>query len=188
MATRTERSVSATKGLRGRGLALALLLLLLAVALFSPGPASPDRDTAGRPAHMLRAMSGKLGQTGCQRATFRVVIDVGHTAEAPGAISARGIPEYQFNLRLAREVERALLDAGFTNSVLLVTLGRPSAASISGLRAPMRFRPISFFPFITTRPRLSQGDVGVRRPRERLLRPLQGPFHLRVEREPQIPA
>ena len=33
----------------------------------------------------------------CPRSTFRVVIDVGHTATSPGADSARGVPEYEFN-------------------------------------------------------------------------------------------
>ena len=38
---------------------------------------------------------------GCKRAAaFRVIIDVGHTEKAPGAISARGVPEFVFNLNL----------------------------------------------------------------------------------------
>src|SRR6516225_5103810 len=48
----------------------------------------------------------------CARASFRVVVDVGHTADVPGAMSARGIPEYAFNLQLAREIKQALVDAG----------------------------------------------------------------------------
>jgi hypothetical protein len=28
----------------------------------------------------------------CERSVFRVVIDVGHTVEVPGAVSARGLP------------------------------------------------------------------------------------------------
>jgi N-acetylmuramoyl-L-alanine amidase len=59
----------------------------------------------------------------CQRADFRVVLDVGHTAEAPGAKSARGLDEYDFNLRLARLIDKALLDAGFAKTVLMVTGG-----------------------------------------------------------------
>jgi N-acetylmuramoyl-L-alanine amidase len=57
----------------------------------------------------------------CDRNAFRVVIDVGHTAEIPGAMSARGVPEYEFNLRLARQIERRLLDSGFPRTVLLIT-------------------------------------------------------------------
>ena len=33
----------------------------------------------------------------CKRATFRAMIDVGHSAQAPGATSARGFPEFSFN-------------------------------------------------------------------------------------------
>ncbi len=59
----------------------------------------------------------------CNRAAFRVIVDVGHTAEAPGARSARGVTEYEFNLRLAKLVEQSLIDAGFGKTVLLVTEG-----------------------------------------------------------------
>jgi N-acetylmuramoyl-L-alanine amidase len=44
----------------------------------------------------------------CARADFRVVLDVGHTAESPGAKSARGVDEYAFNLRLAKVIDQAL--------------------------------------------------------------------------------
>jgi len=68
-----------------------------------------------------RTLPAKADAANCNRAAFRLVIDVGHTASNPGAISARGIYEYGFNLRLAKEIDRALLDAGFARSVLLVT-------------------------------------------------------------------
>src|SRR6516164_5412359 len=57
----------------------------------------------------------------CLRSSFRVVVDVGHTADVPGAMSARGIPEYAFNLQLAHEIKQALVDAGFAQTVLLIT-------------------------------------------------------------------
>ncbi len=60
----------------------------------------------------------------CDYPRFRAFIDVGHTLEDPGAISARGTPEYDFNLRLALHIERALRDAGFSKTVLLVTDGK----------------------------------------------------------------
>ena len=59
----------------------------------------------------------------CGRATFRVIIDVGHTAKVPGAISARGVPEFVFNLNLAERIEQQLLADGFRRSVLLITKG-----------------------------------------------------------------
>ncbi len=57
------------------------------------------------------------------RADFRVVLDVGHTAKSPGARSARGADEFDFNLRLAKVIDRALRDAGFARTVLMVTEG-----------------------------------------------------------------
>lgn len=57
----------------------------------------------------------------CRPADFRVVLDVGHTPQVPGAISAHGIPEYVFNMRLAADVKDALVKAGFAKTVLLLT-------------------------------------------------------------------
>jgi len=68
---------------------------------------------------------------GCKRAAvFRVIIDVGHTEKAPGAISARGIPEFVFNLNLAKRIEEQLFAAGFQRSVLLITKG-PSRQALA---------------------------------------------------------
>jgi N-acetylmuramoyl-L-alanine amidase len=63
----------------------------------------------------------------CQPAAFRVVLDVGHTAGVPGADSARGVPEYTFNLQLADAIKQALVAAGFTKTVRLITATRPWA-------------------------------------------------------------
>lgn len=49
----------------------------------------------------------------CDRAAFRVVLDVGHTDRAPGAISARGISELEFNRKLAAIVAARLTLDGF---------------------------------------------------------------------------
>jgi N-acetylmuramoyl-L-alanine amidase len=57
----------------------------------------------------------------CRAADFRVVLDVGHTPDVPGAISAHGIPEYVFNMRLAADIKDALVKAGFDKTVLLLT-------------------------------------------------------------------
>lgn len=43
-----------------------------------------------------------------------IAIDVGHYIEAPGAISARGRPEFEFNLDLARAIETVLKSRGHT--------------------------------------------------------------------------
>ncbi len=62
-----------------------------------------------------------LAPTQCDRSAFRVVLDVGHTLDVPGAMSARGIPEYAFNLQLAQDANKALTDAGFDKTVLMIT-------------------------------------------------------------------
>ena len=50
----------------------------------------------------------------CARSTFRVVVDAGHTATSPGADSARGVPEYEFNLKLADVIAHRCARQGST--------------------------------------------------------------------------
>jgi N-acetylmuramoyl-L-alanine amidase len=64
----------------------------------------------------------------CDRSVFRVLIDVGHTATSPGADSARGVPEYEFNLKLASVIAQSLHEAGFDKTVRLVTSGTRSSS------------------------------------------------------------
>jgi N-acetylmuramoyl-L-alanine amidase len=116
----------------GRGLAaLALVLLLAPVG----SAAESDAPAPMPPAPQIRTAT-------CPRAaTFRTILDVGHTADVPGAISARGTTEYDFNLRLAREIDKDLLAAGFDNTVLMITAEAPPtglfrrAAHANGLKA-----------------------------------------------------
>jgi N-acetylmuramoyl-L-alanine amidase len=63
----------------------------------------------------------------CDRSAFRVIVDVGHTDRAGGALSARGVFEYDFNVRLASQIEDSLVDAGFAKAMLLVTTTAPKA-------------------------------------------------------------
>jgi N-acetylmuramoyl-L-alanine amidase len=67
----------------------------------------------------------KTGGPTCDRAAFRVVLDVGHTAEVAGARSARAVSEYYYNLRLAKEIGHALIGAGFAKTALLITAVPP---------------------------------------------------------------
>jgi N-acetylmuramoyl-L-alanine amidase len=66
----------------------------------------------------------------CEPSKFRIVLDVGHTAESEGATSARNVAEFIFNLRLARRIEEKLKAEGFAETKLLLTEGkaRPSLA------------------------------------------------------------
>jgi N-acetylmuramoyl-L-alanine amidase len=67
----------------------------------------------------------------CERAAFHPILDVGHTPEAPGATSARGVTEYDFNLRLARRIERETQARGFLKTTLLVTRGTAQAGLVA---------------------------------------------------------
>jgi N-acetylmuramoyl-L-alanine amidase len=57
----------------------------------------------------------------CVRNEFPVAVDIGHTVEDPGATSARGIPEFVFNMALGRDVEKALSEAGFPARRIIVS-------------------------------------------------------------------
>ncbi|MBV8925789.1 MAG: N-acetylmuramoyl-L-alanine amidase [Bradyrhizobium sp.] len=85
----------------------------------SPAPKSDvgERTHAARPA-----------ETTCDPAKFRLIVDVGHTAQSDGAMSARNVPEFQFNLHLAERLVAKLKAEGFAATRLLVTEGkaRPS--------------------------------------------------------------
>lgn len=54
----------------------------------------------------------------CEPGSFVVAVDPGHTVAQPGATSARGVPEVQFNDRLGARIVAALHDAGFVRSFL----------------------------------------------------------------------
>ncbi|MHB1373104.1 MAG: N-acetylmuramoyl-L-alanine amidase family protein [Thauera sp.] len=47
-----------------------------------------------------------------------IAVDVGHTLEAPGAISARGRSEFEFNRELAVRVVEALRGRGFESAII----------------------------------------------------------------------
>jgi N-acetylmuramoyl-L-alanine amidase len=109
-----------TGGMRHRP---GIISLLLAAMLLSAGAHASSTGTP--PA----SPAAKPDKNGCVRGTFRVLLDVGHSAQVPGAMSARGVPEYEFNLRLAQGLEKALLRAGFRNTNLLITPG-PARAGL----------------------------------------------------------
>jgi N-acetylmuramoyl-L-alanine amidase len=81
-----------------------------------------------RPGTLLKPRTPKPVALKCDRSKFPIILDVGHTAAAPGAVSARNVPEFDFNLRLAKRIEERLRSEGFVKASLLVTEGkaRPS--------------------------------------------------------------
>lgn len=110
---------------------------LIVTMLLLPGVLSTTRGET--PA----ASPAKPDRSSCDRSNFRVLVDVGHTAKVYGAVSARGVSEYEFNLRLAKQVEQSLIAAGFGKTVLLVTAEPPlrglfkRASEASRLRADL---------------------------------------------------
>jgi N-acetylmuramoyl-L-alanine amidase len=87
-------------------------------------PAVADKDTekpaAEKPAQPAAAK--------CDPAKLRIAVDVGHTKESDGAMSARDVPEYSFNLNLSRRLVDKLKSEGFAETRLMITEGkaRPS--------------------------------------------------------------
>jgi N-acetylmuramoyl-L-alanine amidase len=106
--------------------------------LTSAKPATPAKPAAAPKPHAAKlAALGPAGMnvpapkpvaTMCDPAKFRIVLDVGHTAQSEGATSARNVAEFDFNRRLAQGIEEKLKAEGFAQTRLLVTEGkaRPS--------------------------------------------------------------
>ena len=88
------------------------------VILAAPGARAGDAEATGAAPQHAAA---------CARAaSFRTIVDVGHGTQAPGALSARGVDEYDFNLRLAKVIDKELHAAGFDKTMLMVTPDKPS--------------------------------------------------------------
>jgi N-acetylmuramoyl-L-alanine amidase len=80
--------------------ALAVSPCALAEGVQSPQPAAPS--------------------AACNRANFRMIVDVGHTETRYGVVSAHGKVEYEFNLGLARELVAKLRDNGFGKAEVVI--------------------------------------------------------------------
>ena len=72
----------------------------------------------------LSPSASKPAAPTCDPANFRIVVDVGHTAESGGADSARNVAEFLYNHRLARRIEQRLKADGFAETRLLLTEGK----------------------------------------------------------------
>ena len=74
---------------------LAAILLGASSAAAAETRAKPAPEPAHSPAR-------------CEPPKFRIVVDVGHTPDSYGALSARNDPEFGFNFRLARLITAKL--------------------------------------------------------------------------------
>jgi N-acetylmuramoyl-L-alanine amidase len=72
---------------------------------------------------LSQAAGTAQGAPVCKPENFKIAIDVGHTSEAPGTTSARGITEYAYNLQLAEHIKKTLLDGGFGHTILITAQG-----------------------------------------------------------------
>jgi N-acetylmuramoyl-L-alanine amidase len=103
-------------------------------------PHVADKETAEKPA---AAKPAQPAAAKCDPAKLRIAVDVGHTRQSDGAMSARDVPEYNFNLNLATRVVAKLKSEGFAEAKLLITEGkaRPSlirrVASANGMKADL---------------------------------------------------
>jgi len=94
---------------------LALVSIMVSVIFITLGHTMFDATAEAEPTHEVAQ--------GCNRKAFVVLLDVGHTPEAPGAISARGVTEFSFNLHLSTSILRRLKSRGFVNTHRLIMTG-----------------------------------------------------------------
>jgi len=103
-----------------------------AAILFAASPASAEPPAAS---------AKQAPAATCDRSHFRVLVDVGHTNDAGGALSARGTYEYVFNFRLAAQIEQKLIDAGFDKAMLMVTTQKPNMGLFQRVALVNSFKP-----------------------------------------------
>jgi N-acetylmuramoyl-L-alanine amidase len=107
-------------------------------------PEKPAAKPAAPKFAVTKPAAPNLVTTRCDPQKFRIVIDVGHTAESEGAISARNVAEYVFNLRLAKRIEQELKADGFAGTRLLVTEGKARRSLVTRVNAANNMAPNLF--------------------------------------------
>jgi N-acetylmuramoyl-L-alanine amidase len=114
---------------------------------------SPSHVTSSKPANLAKPVPpqkphAKLAALGpvapfslkpvatmCDPSKFRIVLDVGHTADSEGATSARNVAEFIFNLRLAQRIEEKLKSEGYPETRLLLTEGKAKPSLVKRVAA-----------------------------------------------------
>ncbi len=91
-------------------MALCVALALIACSTPDPAPVEPPSPTEA-PTPPEESPPAVTPTT--------VAIDIGHTPANGGATSARGVPEYEFNRRMAGELLTTLHEAGHVDSFLI---------------------------------------------------------------------
>jgi N-acetylmuramoyl-L-alanine amidase len=109
-----------------RSIVASLILTLVASSLLSL--LAPVASGEAALARKVAKPKPPQSEVKCETPKFRIVVDVGHTPDSYGALSARNDTEFGFNFRLARLITAKLKAEGFAATRLLVTDGkaRPS--------------------------------------------------------------
>jgi N-acetylmuramoyl-L-alanine amidase len=115
-------------------------LSLLSIGAGDVALAKEAAKALSRPDTLPKLRAKKPVASKCDRSKFPILLDVGHTAEAPGAMSARNVTEFDFNLRLAKRIEERLKSEGFVEASLLVTEGKAKPSLWKRVAAANRSR------------------------------------------------
>jgi N-acetylmuramoyl-L-alanine amidase len=122
------------------GGAIVASMVALSLASTGPGFAAPAEDLARE----TSSAASKPMPSKCDRSKFRMILDVGHTAESPGAASSRNVDEFEFNLRLAKRIQEKLKADGFSETTVLVTQGKARPSLMKRVAAANKANPDLF--------------------------------------------
>jgi N-acetylmuramoyl-L-alanine amidase len=107
---------------QSRSIIASLLWTLVAsILLWSLAPAGEGHAAIAR---KIAKPKPQHAPVKCEMSKFRILVDVGHTPDSYGALSARNDTEFGFNFRLASLITAKLKAEGFAGTRLLVTDGR----------------------------------------------------------------
>jgi N-acetylmuramoyl-L-alanine amidase len=95
-------------------------ILLSAIASYA---ITDDFNPQGMPSKLMEPPRQKASALAACKSVFRLALDVGHTPELPGTLTARGRTEYEFNLNLATFIQAQLTARGYNNIHLIKMSG-----------------------------------------------------------------
>jgi N-acetylmuramoyl-L-alanine amidase len=95
-------------------------ILLSAIASYA---VTDDFSLRSTPSKLMEIPHQKASALSACKSLFRLALDVGHTPELPGTLTARGKTEYEFNLKLASLIQAQLTARGYNNIQLIKMSG-----------------------------------------------------------------
>jgi N-acetylmuramoyl-L-alanine amidase len=127
-----------------RSIGFGVACLLAAYVAAHPARAIDARNPVDA---MPSSASHLQGATCAKAGSLKIVLDVGHTPAARGAVSARGMPEYDFNVALVKTLEDTLRAGGYTDLLPLFTKGTGRAQLMQRTARANELRPDLFMSF-----------------------------------------